>query len=60
LCAASARAATNKPAIDRPVPVDCHQRLAMAGFLRTIAFDNLGLILDSTRFTKPKVHAEVR
>ena len=22
--------------------------------------DNLGLILDSTRFTKPKVHAEVR
>ncbi len=32
----------------------------MTGFLRTIAFDNLGLILDSTRFTKPKVHAEVR
>ena len=43
-------AATNKPAIDRPRPVDCHQRLAMTGFLRTIPFDNLGLILDSTRF----------
>jgi hypothetical protein len=53
-------AASNKPAIDRLRPVDCYQRLAMTGFLRTIDFDNLGLILDSTRFTKPKVHAEVR
>lgn len=56
----SGSAAYNKSANRLAARGNGYQRLAMTAFLRTISINNLGLILDSTRFTKPKVHAEVR